>query len=108
MSTSEQQLAELFQGYAECAMWTQEQDKLDFSDFVAMKEDCVGFLVRLNDLMESMGLSINDLDMSQTGHDFWLTRNGHGSGFWDRDHSEALGQALSKLSREFGEYCLGI
>lgn len=21
----------------------------------------------------------------QAGHDFWLTRNGHGAGFWDRE-----------------------
>lgn len=25
-----------------------------------------------------------DLDWRQVGHDLWLTRNGHGTGFWDR------------------------
>jgi len=23
--------------------------------------------------------------LEQAGHDFWLTRNGHGAGFWDRE-----------------------
>ena len=30
------------------------------------------------------------------GHDFALTRNGHGAGFWDRD-SEALPRALGEV-----------
>lgn len=29
------------------------------------------------------------------GHDFWLTRNGHGAGFWDRGLGDA-GEALTK------------
>lgn len=27
---------------------------------------------------------IQEWDMGQLGHDLWLTRNGHGAGFWDR------------------------
>jgi hypothetical protein len=30
---------------------------------------------------------ISDALTVQAGHDFWLTRNGHGTGFWDRDDS---------------------
>lgn len=101
-------LSELFEGYAECAMWTEEQDKLDFMDFMAMKMDCERFLVRLKALMERLELSIDELDMLQTGHDFWLTRNGHGSGFWDRDHSETLSDELCDLSKSFGGYTLCI
>lgn len=36
------------------------------------------------------------------GHDFWLTRNGHGVGFWDRNLGDE-GDALSKIARKFGE-----
>lgn len=32
------------------------------------------------------------------GHDYWLTRNGHGAGFWDRGYGE-LGERLSKACR---------
>lgn len=33
-------------------------------------------------------------------HDFWLTRNGHGAGFWDGDYDD--GDRLTELSKEFG------
>ena len=36
------------------------------------------------------------------GHDFWLTRNGHGCGFWDRDLPGTLGEELSKLAEAAG------
>lgn len=44
-----------------------------------------------------------DHDVSQLMHDFWLTRNGHGAGFWDGDYEKSLGEALTKLSESFGE-----
>jgi hypothetical protein len=34
-------------------------------------------------------------DEASAGHDYWLTRNGHGAGFWDRGLGE-LGDRLSK------------
>jgi hypothetical protein len=36
------------------------------------------------------------------GHDFWLTRNGHGAGYWDRGLG-ALGERLSDAARAYGE-----
>lgn len=41
-------------------------------------------------------------DADYAGHDFWLTRNGHGAGFWDRGIGE-LGEHLSDASRAYGE-----
>lgn len=37
------------------------------------------------------------------GHDFWLTRNHHGAGFWDRGFPPALGQALTSQAHLYGE-----
>jgi hypothetical protein len=39
------------------------------------------------------------------GHDFWLTRNGHGAGFWDRSELDqgGLGDRLTTMCKEFGE-----
>ena len=43
------------------------------------------------------------------GHDFWLTRNGHGCGFWDRDClPEAAGERLSAAAEAAGERYLYI
>lgn len=41
----------------------------------------------------------------QAGHDFWLTRNGHGAGFWDRHvsvyGSEEVRENLNVLAKNF-------
>lgn len=42
----------------------------------------------------------------QAGVDFWLTRNGHGSGFWDGDWSEPEATNLTSGSKKFGGYNL--
>jgi hypothetical protein len=39
---------------------------------------------------------------SDAGHDFWLTRRGHGAGFWDGDWPEADGETLTELSKRLG------
>lgn len=39
------------------------------------------------------------------GHDFWLTRNGHGAGAWDRGAGES-GEEVSKMMRSYGDACL--
>lgn len=54
------------------------------------------------DFMKSQWHLVCDLDPAQVGHDFWLTRNGHGTGFWDRGHPEWLGKALTKASKPYG------
>ena len=37
------------------------------------------------------------------GHDFWLTQNGHGCGFWDGDWSKEADAVLTPASKAFGE-----
>lgn len=39
----------------------------------------------------------------QNGHDFWLTRNNHGVGFWDRGYAAAIGDALTHAANRAGE-----
>jgi len=39
----------------------------------------------------------------ELGHDFYLTRNGHGTGFWDRGRSDA-GERLADIAQTFGEH----
>lgn len=40
-------------------------------------------------------------DPRQHGYDFWLTRNGHGAGFWDRGYGD-LGDKLTAFAEKFG------
>lgn len=57
-----------------------------------IEADCAKFQAD-NDLSEGT--------LEQAGHDFWLTRNGHGAGFWDGDWPES-GDALTEASKAFG------
>jgi hypothetical protein len=43
------------------------------------------------------------IDSAGAGHDFWLTRNGHGAGFWDGDWPEPQATLLTKASKRMGE-----
>ena len=60
---------------------------------------CSDFEVKAHDLLEQA--YERDYSESQAGHDLWLTSNGHGSGFWDRNELDAddLGKQLSDLCR---------
>jgi hypothetical protein len=43
-----------------------------------------------------------DDDPGQAGHDFWLTRSGHGAGFWDGDWPDDVGERLTQASKRAG------
>ena len=64
-----------------------------------MREDALDFMQEsMEDIWENISLA---------GHDFWLTRNRHGAGFWEKgDWPEDAGQRLTKSSEAFGEYNL--
>ena len=38
----------------------------------------------------------------QNGHDFYLTRNRHGAGFWDRGYPAVLGKELTDAAHVYG------
>jgi hypothetical protein len=59
------------------------------------QKDCESFLQQV----EAAGLELNE----DAGHDFWLTRNGHGAGFWDGDYEKEVGQKLTDIAKSFGE-----
>lgn len=45
--------------------------------------------------------------LTQAGHHFWLTQNGHGAGFWDGDWPK-YGDMLTKLSKCYPELNLSV
>lgn len=66
----------------------------DYRKFVSQNADDIA------EIIEDYGAA-----GSQIGHDFWLTRNHHGAGFWDRGYGEA-GERLSRAAEGFGEIYL--
>jgi hypothetical protein len=62
-------------------------------------EDCKAF-------RDTAGALLDEWNDGQAGHDLWLTRNGHGAGFWDRGLPH--GEELSDMARALGESYLYI
>ena len=47
----------------------------------------------------------DELPWEQIGHDLWLTRNRHGTGFWDRQcYTEAQADLFCRLAAAMGSY----
>ena len=90
--------------YIECALWSSTNDcdeplddrhgieDIAESCLTAMVADCAKFQA------DNMPMIISDL--SKAGHNFWLTRNDHGAGFWDGDYPK-YGDVLTAKSKEF-------
>lgn len=68
-----------------------------------MRADCESFY-NANEIPEYDHREYSDDEMA--GHDFWLTRNRSGSGFWDGDIDEENGKVLTDAAHTFGEYNL--
>jgi hypothetical protein len=67
-----------------------------------MTEDCRRFQEKnADDIAAWVGSDCTPEEMA--GHDFWLTRNGHGAGFWDNNWEEEVGQRLTEASEAFCE-----
>jgi hypothetical protein len=75
---------------------------------VQMVEDCRKFQAENAPLLRGCTRRSAYPIEAQAGHDFWLTRNGHGAGFWDGDWPET-GGALTAASNKFGavDLCVG-
>ncbi len=94
---------EILKHYFVCALWSSNEtldgnysiDDLDESVVTESKEDIINFLEEAEELLTE------EWTDEQVGHDFWLTRNRHGAGFWDRGLKN--GDKLTKLCEPFGE-----
>lgn len=101
--------AKFVRGYLECALWSSSDGNgdafdasHDINDFAEKALDeaidtCEKFFAVYSCEL-ACAVRINACEYDQQGHDFWLTRNGHGAGFWDR----GLGCLGEKLSNACG------
>lgn len=92
--------------YIICALWTEELEKdFDVDDVSeetkqSMRNDIEKFVAENETaLLTWEGQTTVE---EQTGHDFWLTRNGHGCGFWEPEWG-TVGEALTESCKKFGE-----
>jgi hypothetical protein len=98
--------AEFIAAYIEAIVWT-DTGEIDQPSVTAELDetferesviDCLAFFSRIS-------CYLGDDNIAQAGHDFWLTRNGHGTGFWDRPEIYQVQYAgfFTNISRNFGE-----
>ena len=79
-------------------------EKLTKASVDTIRKDCEAFQAKAReDLDEAYDEDKFNYSEEQAGRDFWFTRQGHGVGFWDRNLSEHLRDALSDTARAFGE-----
>lgn len=100
----------LVKEYQEAVVFTEEDlDGHDFSDesVEEIKDELLRFIefVGWNEIQKIMGF-VNDWHMFKEmfAHDFWLTRNGHGSGFWDSPVWREYKDLLTEKSRKMGQH----
>lgn len=94
--------------YLECALWaSHDEDGENFAIYTESdidsksrdeaRQECYDFIEANKwDLLA-------DGNAGQHGHDFWLTRNRHGAGFWDRGYADRLGDRLTSAAHVYGE-----
>lgn len=109
-AVSESRFDRTMRGYFDAALWASTDDdgtpldaEFSTSDFPQSakdraEEDVNLFIVQC----EERNIDVNAHDPEQFGHDFWLTRNRHGTGFWDRDLGSE-GKILTDIAHSFGE-----
>jgi hypothetical protein len=76
-----------------------------FSPADISADDLATITRECQDFAEANAADLADMDAGQVGHDFYLTRNGHGAGFWDRGLGE-LGDRLTRACEPYGESAL--
>lgn len=105
--------------YCECALWSSNDNStpqggepldknhsiedIDAYTIRQMILDCQKFTSQYSaEIASGCARSRGADDCQCAGHDFWLTRCGHGAGFWDGDWPEPQAAILTAASKAFG------
>lgn len=110
---------EFLVAYTECALWSSTdinndepldngEYELSFRSLLIFARDCKQFINYASDELNLVDYNSSGYTNSElAGHDFWLTRNGHGAGFWDRGLGD-LGDKLTTKAESFSSVGLYI
>lgn len=111
---TEETIEKVLTAYIACALWsstgddgepldaTLDRDDIADSTVERMREDVTGFLRACwGDTWDDFTIDLTGIEPDQIGHDYWLTRNRHGAGFWDRGLGD-IGVRLTDLAHADG------
>lgn len=104
----------ILQHYVIAALWSSTDENDEPMDANYSADDLAPELLTTmrDDVTDFVNVARIDLELSgqsdeQIGHDFWLTRNGHGVGFWDRGLG-AVGDRLTAVCKVYGGVDLSV
>lgn len=76
-------------------------------DVTQIIEECGDFRELVSESLTRAKSIVPTYDDTQAGIDFWMTRNGHGCGYWDRGLGQ-VGTELTKWAKSYGSMYLYI
>lgn len=78
---------DILEAYLECALWTHyDEDEIEDKNIDNFDDKSIEISKRdIEWFLKASGKILDSTDEQMIGHDLWLSRNGHGSGFFDRD-----------------------
>lgn len=88
--------------YSECLDDQYTREDINYETIKEMVMDCKNFQDNNVDLLKQY---YEEFEYEYAGHDFWLTRNGHEVGFWDRGLGE-VGEKLTEACKLYGSVSL--
>ncbi|MEK6884016.1 MAG: hypothetical protein AABY22_30580 [Nanoarchaeota archaeon] len=91
---------EVINSYLMAALWTAELDEKTIYNVTLSSQKQAEKDINL--FIKKAGSLLDGIVSEQIGHDFWLSRNHHGAGFFDRNLGE-VGDKLQAISGEFKE-----
>jgi hypothetical protein len=106
-------LKEFWEAYMYAALWSSHDNERDepfdqnYSVENISAETMEEMLNVCKNFINKAGELLNGIKADDAGHDFWLTQQHHGSGFWDRDYpvpdAKLVGEKLTKIAHTFPE-----
>jgi hypothetical protein len=75
------------------------RDDIEDNSVIKVYEDIKSFITMSGDAVK---IAIDEHGAEQVGHDLWLTRNGHGAGFFDRGYDDDVEEQLMVSAKKLG------
>ena len=97
-------LQDMAAAYIEAAYFTDSEDLEDPEFTTGFKAVAYAACRDFENACATLEIDLRDYPAEQVGHDLWLTRNGHGAGFWDRIelYSRAHADLFTGMARAQG------
>lgn len=96
---------EVLNSYLETALWAESDENNELYSKTVYQFDKASIQEAKNDIIQFLQIAkqqapdeLNTYDATGIGHNFWLSRNGHGAGFFD-DNNDQLQEIAKKFNQ---------